>query len=196
MSADFRLALNATVYYADINSDTEVNSAVYRLRASVNVNENPSDMSITLTQTGQINNLFDFEGGSNNRIGISLSDLVTIGNEKVFNTTINLVDDPATEFDEDDYPVELDIEIQFVVLFATNEALQVTSKGLGRILKAPGEFIQVPPRPILVSVYMYCFLQVLVIQSHAKMEQLVKSLTLRSTHAHVYLDILEWIVRK
>ena len=141
VSADFRLALNATIYYADIRSDTQVNSSVYKLRASVNVNENPIDMSITLTQTGQINNLFDFEGGSNNRIGISLSDLVTIGNERVFDTQINLVADPATEFAEDDYPVELDIEIQYIVLFATNEALQVTSRGLGRILKAPGEFI-------------------------------------------------------
>lgn len=140
MPADYRLALNATVYYADIRSDTQVNTPVYRLRASVNVNENPIDMSITLTQTGQINNLFDFEGGSNNRIGISLSDLVTIGNDRVFDTQINLVADPATEFDEDDYPVELDIDIQFVVLFATNEALQVTSRGLGSITEAPGEF--------------------------------------------------------
>ena len=140
MPADYRLALNATVYYADIRSDTQVNSPVYRLRASVNMNEIPIDMSITLTQTGQINNLFDFEGGSNNRIGISLSDLVTIGNERVFDTQINLVDDPASEFDEDDYPVELDIDIQFVVLFATNEALQVTSRGLGSITEAPGEF--------------------------------------------------------
>ena len=141
MSDDFRLALNATVYYAVINSDTEVNTPVYRIRASVNVNENLTDMSITLTQTGQINNLFDFEGGSNNRIDISLSDLETFGNERVFDTQINLVEDPATEFDEADYPVELDIEIQFIVLFATNEALQVTSKGLGSIQKAPGEFL-------------------------------------------------------
>ena len=71
---DFRLALNATVYYAVINSDTAVDTPVYRIRASVNENENPIDMSITLTKTLQINSLFEFEGVSNNinRISIPL----------------------------------------------------------------------------------------------------------------------------
>ena len=66
VSDDFRLALNATVYYAVINSDTAVNTPVYKIRASVNENENPIDMSITLTKTLQINSLFEFEGVSNN----------------------------------------------------------------------------------------------------------------------------------
>ena len=39
-----------------------------------------------------------------------------------------------------------------------------------------------------------CFPQVLVIVSHVKMEQLVIVLIMFSTHAHAYLDILEWIV--
>ena len=70
-----------------------------------------------------------------------MDDLVLIGNERVFDTTINLVSDISSEFDETDYPVELDIEIQLIVLFATNEALQVTSRGRGSIQKAPGEFL-------------------------------------------------------
>ena len=40
-----------------------------------------------------------------------------------------MVSDIGSEFDETDYPLELDIEIQLIVLFATNEALQVTSRG-------------------------------------------------------------------
>ena len=132
MSDDFRLALNATVYYAVIDSDTAVNTPVYRLRASINVNENPIDVSFTLAQTGQIDNLFDVEGIFLNQFD------TTIGNEKVFDTTINLVNDPTLEFDEEDYPVELDIDIQFIVLFASNVPLSSSSKGRGSIQRAPG----------------------------------------------------------
>ena len=144
VSANFRLALNATVYYADINNDTEVNTPVYRIRASININEIPLDMVIQLSQTGQINNLFDFDGVSDDTINIALDDLVTIGNERVFDTTINLVSETGSEFDDNDYPVELDIDIQFVVLFVTNEALQVTSKARGSIQRAQGEFVFFP----------------------------------------------------
>ena len=140
VSTSFKSALNATVYYADINNDTEVNTPVYRIRASININENPLDMFIQLSQTGQINNLFDFDGGSDDTINIVVGDLVTIGNERIFDTTINLAAEPGSVFDDNDYPVELDIDIQFVVLFGTNEALQVTSRGRGSIQQAQGEF--------------------------------------------------------
>ena len=140
MSDDFRLALNATVYYADIDSDTEVNTSVYRLRVSINVNENPIDVSFTLAQTGQIDNLFDVEGSSGGTISLNHFDTI-IGNEKVFDTTINLVNDPASVFDEDDYPVELDIDIQFIVLFASNVPLSRSSRGRGSIQRALGGFV-------------------------------------------------------
>ena len=136
MPADYRLALNATVYYTDISSDTPLNTPVYWIRASINIIENPLDLSIRLSQVVQINNLLEFEGGDN-IINILVSNLQTVGNERVFDTSINLVADPASEFGENDFPVELDLTILFVVLFEDN-ALQVISQGLGSIQRAPG----------------------------------------------------------
>ena len=138
--ADYRLALNATIYYTDISSDTPLNTPVYWIRASINIIENPLDISIRLSQTGQINNLLEFEGGDINVINILVSNLQTVGNEGVFDTSINLVADPASEFGEDDFPVELDLTIMFVVLFE-DDALQVISQGLGSIQRAPGKFM-------------------------------------------------------
>ena len=141
VAANYRTALNASIYYANISSDTPLNTPVFRIRLSINANEeDPLDISIRFTQTGQIQNLLDFEGSSNNRIDISSGDLQTVGNDRIFDTSINLVADPATEFsDDNDYPVELDLSIVFVVLFDDLIPVQVTADGLGYILKAPGK---------------------------------------------------------
>ena len=142
MSANYRAALNASIYYANISSDTPLNTPVFRIRLSINANENPIDISIRFFQTVQIENLFEFEGSSNNRIDVSPGDhLQTVGNDRIFDTSINLIADPATEFpDEDDYPVELDLTISLVVLFSSDiSTAEANSEGLGYILQPPGE---------------------------------------------------------
>ena len=134
--ADYRAALNASIYYADISSDTPLNTPVFRIRLSINTDEeDPLDISIRFTQTGQIQNLLDFEGSSNNTIDISSGDLQTVGNNRIFDTSINLVAHPATEFpDAEDYPVELDLTISLVVLFSSDiSTAEINSKGLGYI---------------------------------------------------------------
>ena len=138
--ADYRAALNASIYYANISSDTPLNTPVFSIRLSFNANENPIDISIRFIQTVQIQNLFVFEGSSNNRIEITSGDFQTIGNDRIFDTSINLVADPDTEFpDEDDYPVELDLTILLAVLFSDFNATEDSSGGIGYILRAPGK---------------------------------------------------------
>ena len=138
--ADYRIALNATIYYAEISTDTPLNTPVYRIRISINENEEPIDISVRFFQTGQINSLFEFEGNTtDNRRDISLDEFQTIGNERVFDTSINLVADPASQFGEDDYPVELNLTIQYIVLNQDlKTVLEGGSQGLGSIQQSPG----------------------------------------------------------
>lgn len=55
------IALNASIFYAEISADTPLNTPVYRIRISINVNVQPVDMSMRFFQTGQINSLFEFK---------------------------------------------------------------------------------------------------------------------------------------
>ena len=138
--ADYRTALNASIYYANISSDTPLNTPVFRIRLSINANENPLDISIRFFQIAQIQILFEFEGSSDNPITISPGDLQTVGNDRIFDTSINLVAHPATEFpDAEDYPVELDLTITLVLLFSDFHAVEVNSHGRGYILQATGK---------------------------------------------------------
>ena len=140
MPANYTAALNASIYYANISSDTPLNTPVFRIRLSIDANENPIDISIRFFQTAIIQSLFEFEGSSDNPITISSGDLQTVGNDRIFDTSINLAADPATEFpDEDDYPVELDLTIILVVLFDDFSTVADFSEGLGYILRTPGK---------------------------------------------------------
>ena len=135
--ADYRAALNASIYYANISSDTPLNTPVFRIRLSMNANENPLDISIRFFQTVPIQNLFEFEGSSNNILDVSSGELQTVGNDRIFDTSINLVADPDTEFpDAENYPVQLDLTIVLVVFFDYFSIVEETSDGLGYILRA------------------------------------------------------------
>ena len=139
--ADYRAALNASIYYANISSDTPLNTPVFRIRLSIDASENPVDISIRFFQTAQIQSLFEFEGSSNNPITILLEDLQTVGNDSIFDTSINLIAHPATEFpDAEDYPVELDLTVSLFVLFLPDfNTVGFNSHGLGYILQATGK---------------------------------------------------------
>ena len=117
MSSDYAIALNATVYYAEIHTGQPLNTPVFRMRAFFGSTASIDIVtsSISLSQTGKINKLFEFEGGSNNRIG----DIVSIGDDhSVFDTSINLVQHPDTQFAESEYPVPLMIFISFDALLS------------------------------------------------------------------------------
>ena len=136
---DYMVALNATIYYAEISADTQLNTPVYMIRISINVNVQPIDMSLRFFQTGQINSLFEFKDNTtHNGRDISVVELQSVGNERVFDTSIHLVADPASQFGEEDYPVELNIVIQLVVLTQNFTIIQTISQGLGSIYQPPG----------------------------------------------------------
>ena len=141
VAGDYTIALNATVYYVEIRSDHPLNTPVFRIRAFFRSTAGFQAASLGLSQTGQINNLFEFEGGSNDTISISIGDFVSVGGQNVFDTTINLIREPDSEFTKMNYPVDLDMDINLVALFSPNIAPQVISKGAGSIHLAPGEKI-------------------------------------------------------
>ena len=83
VQSDYQLALNTTVYYSNILSNTPLNTPVYRIRAIINA----QSMEILVLQfrTGQNNesDLFEFECGINERITKSDCELVSIGSKRV-----------------------------------------------------------------------------------------------------------------
>ena len=141
MPSGYTVAMNATVYFAEIYSDFPLNTPVFSIRVIVSSIDDLLDLFISLSQTGHINNLFEFEGGSNNRIGITTADLVSNGDHYVFDVSINLVEDPATEFEESDYPVELDIDLSLVGLYFPDMAIQELSVAVGSIMNTPSELV-------------------------------------------------------
>ena len=128
------IALNATVYYADIFSDYPLNTPVFRIRAIVSSNDH-FNLFISLSQTAQINDIFEFDDSTpdDDRIDIAVDDLIPLGDVYVFDATINLVQDPSTTFEESDYPVNLDIDISLVGLYPPSTALQRVSRATGVI---------------------------------------------------------------
>ena len=132
MQSDYQLALNTTVYYANILSNTPLNTPVYRIRAIINA---PLiEILVLQLRTGQNNesDLFEFEGGINERITKSDSELVYIGSKRVVDAVINLVADPSMLFETENYPIQLGFDILLIV-FLPGEAIQAISRGLGTI---------------------------------------------------------------
>ena len=135
MPSDYVIALNATVYYATIHIGQPLNTPVFRIRAFVNSTADISGPRISLSQTGQINKLFEFEGvtDDSNSITIPKETFVSVGGASVFDTSINLVQHPDTEFADSGYPVTLSMDISFVALQSNSIGIQVTAQGKGSI---------------------------------------------------------------
>ena len=123
------IALNATIYYANVHVDQPLNTPVFKIRAFFGSTTNFINAHMRLSQTGQINKLFEFEGVANDNNSI---DITNLGGASVFDTSINLVQHPDTEFSDSEYPVTLSMDITFEV-FYVNTADHVTSKGMGSI---------------------------------------------------------------
>ena len=137
MPTNYVAALNATQYFAQIDIYYPLNTPVFNIRVILSTTSY-LDLSMTLSQTGIISDLFEYDGGSDDRIGIEPSDLVPVDDYYVFDTSIVLVSDPTVVFTEDEYPIELDIEVSVVGLLTLTQAIQVTSQATGYIVYAPG----------------------------------------------------------
>lgn len=127
--SDYIIALNATFYCAQIYSDTATNTPVYNIRAIINPSLGHIDQSILILMTESSSRLLEFQGGSNNRLLFSDTNLVSIGNDRVFDASINLVAELSEEFEEHEYPVQLEVDILLIAFF-NGTAQQVTSRGL------------------------------------------------------------------
>ena len=93
-----------------------------------------------IEQTNETDQLLEINGGSNNSISLKGGNLVEDGGVHVFDTSVNLVQDPASVFVESDYPIILDITINLVAVYLPGTIILMKhAKGLGCIQNATGE---------------------------------------------------------
>ena len=143
VTTDYVALLNATIYYAEISTETPMNTPVFRIRLSINADRNPLDVVLRFYQP-RIQDLFEFENGENNGIEISFpSGFTLIGNEYIFDTSINFLADEAAldRFSIDSYPLELDITITLSLLLGDLTPYGDSAQAIGSIFLAPGKCI-------------------------------------------------------
>ena len=129
MPSDYNIALNATAYYAKILSNHPLNTPVFRIKAIISADSNPASIAIVFFQTPAIQNILELEGGSFDTIFISAADLVTRGSESVYETSINLIQHPFSEFYDAAYPIKFNLSIYLLA----GGYSEVYSAGLGYI---------------------------------------------------------------
>ena len=142
VATDYIAILNATVYYAEISTETPMNTPVFRIRLSINEDRNPVDVLLRFNQNQRIQDLFEFENGENNGIEASFpSDFQLIGNEYIFDTSINFVADQTALDRIDSYPLELDISITLSLLLFNLSTYGDSAKAIGSLFLPPGKCI-------------------------------------------------------
>jgi hypothetical protein len=132
--ADRSVALNATVYYAQIYRNNSQSTPVFTVRAIISASL-PQINSLVITLHEDENS--NFFGGISQMITRSESDLVTVGNQRVTDFSF-LASNLDTRFNEDDFPVEWFITINLTVSLPS-ETLHDTSRGLVKICLSPGK---------------------------------------------------------
>ena len=141
MPLNYTVALNATVYYATIDIDHPLNTPVFRVRV---ITSNISNIGTTFISMVEDNQLFEFEGGSNDGRSAQMNDYETDGHMHVFDAFINLVAEPSSRFEGSIYPVSLDIDIELVVIYNPpndqHSTIEIMVKGLGCFLNTSGEY--------------------------------------------------------
>lgn len=134
---DYIALLNATLYYAEISSETLTNTPVFRIRVSINRDENPLDVSLNFNQNSLVRNLFEFENGENDGLDVAFpSDFDVSDDEYTYDTSLNFV--PEREIESD---IELDITISLSVLRGDISPYGHSVGAIGRIFLAPGKCI-------------------------------------------------------
>ena len=138
---DFRATLNATVYYAQIDENDQLNASVFKIRAIFSTTNNLEFIYMSITQANETDGLLEFDGGSENRIALKEENLVLgAGNgSHLFDTSINLVKDPATVLAERGYPINIDININLLVVYYPANTVSAMAKGLGCIQNSTGK---------------------------------------------------------
>ena len=97
-------------------------------------------MSLSFSQNEAVENLLEFQGGSNNYIDITVQDFETsVDSGLSFNTTIILVANLLGEYpDKTAYPIPLQIDITLSMDRNDENILTQVSSGRGFLRLAPG----------------------------------------------------------
>ena len=141
MPLDYTIALNATVYYAEIYSNHPLSTPVFTIRAIINALSEVSNVSVAL-QGDEHNNLFALEGGGI-QVTVGQNEQVTTGdNMRAADISLSLAGDLETHFEQDHYPVELQFEISLIA-FPPNQILTKTSTAIVKICLSPGKFHEI-----------------------------------------------------
>ena len=136
----WKATLNATVYYAQIDNEHQLDTPVFKIRAIFNTTTDQLEyVYISIIQTNELDQLLEFDGGSDNRITPNVDNLVADGGVHVFDTPINLVQDPTSVFVESDYPINLGVAITLLAVYHPGISISMMAEGLGCIQNATGE---------------------------------------------------------
>ena len=139
--SDYILSLNATQYYAHLNSETPINTSAFHIQLSINLSavalSDINDIAFRFFQTQLVQELFEFENGGDSTNTLVATDLVqsATDNTGIVDATIVLVNLP----NESDYPIELDMTVSVTLLYSNTVAVSTTAKAVGSIVLAPGE---------------------------------------------------------
>ena len=132
--SDYNIALNATVYYAQIYRNNPQSSPAFTVRAIISA-ALPQINSLVITLHEDENS--NYFSGLSPMVTRSEGDLVTNGNQRVTDISF-LVTNLDTYFNERDFPVEWYITFNLTVDLPS-EMLYDTARGLVRICLSPGK---------------------------------------------------------
>ena len=141
VSSDYILSLNATQYYANLNSETPLNTTAFHIQLSINLDlvtlSDIDELTFRFFQNQLVQDLFEFEeSGESNRF--VATDYIQAANDEtgVVNAPINLVTLPEDSL----YPIEIYMTVLVSLLYSTSIASSTTAKAVGSIVLAPGEY--------------------------------------------------------
>lgn len=143
---NYILSINATQYYVYLTSETPVNTTVFRMQLSINLDTELSNIitiSMTFSQNILVQNLFEFVNGSDNEFDATDYVQSITANTGIVKASISLVE----HANDNIYPIDIAMTITALVVFTnsqgTIEATSTTAMAVGSIVLAPGMIIMV-----------------------------------------------------
>ena len=137
--SDYDLMFNATQYFAHLNSETPINSVVFYMQLSINLNSislpDVTSLNFRLSQSQLVQNLFEFQGGtSENQIEAVDHIQMIDSNTARVGAAIILVAHPPDTY----YPIDIHMTIRALLVSATGGSVIETSQATGSIVRATG----------------------------------------------------------
>lgn len=135
---DYIISLNATRYYAKLDSETPVETPAFHMELSINLDtvtvSDIDEIRFRFFQNALVQNLFEFENGTEMNIFVATDYVQSTDDETgIVSATILLVTLPEA----DEYPIEIDMTLS-VLIYANSLVNTVTAKAVGSIVLAPG----------------------------------------------------------